>query len=178
MKRAAALLATFVGLAIVVHVAAILAAPRAIMALAIGKLSQGGKEANAFHFSRRTSAQSRDVVRPSPDLAYASCVYDLSKGPVLVEAAPTPGSGYASISVFAGNTDNIGVFDTIANPQGVRFVLARAGEALPDRVTRLQLPVVTSPSAKGVILDRRLAPTQAAFELADKARRTDRCAPL
>lgn len=178
MKRAVSLLATFLAAAGVTHLVAIMVAPHAIMAIAIDRLGLDGEAVNAFHFARRTSAQSRDVVRPSPDLAYASCVYDLSKGPLLVEAAPTPGGGYASISVFAGNTDNIGVFDTIANPQGVRFVLARAGEALPDKAARLQLPVVASPSAKGVILDRRLAPTEAAFAQADEARRADRCAPL
>ncbi|WP_225207160.1 DUF1254 domain-containing protein [Novosphingobium huizhouense] len=178
MRRPVLLLAAFAVTALLVHLGAIVAAPRVIMALAIGKLGQGGAAVNRFQFSRRTNAQSRDVVRPSPDLAYASCVYDLEKGPLLVEAAPTPGGGYASVSVFAGNTDNIGVFDTIANPQGVRFALVRAGEPFPDKAVRLQLPLVVSPSRKGVILDRRLAPTQAAFDLADKARRADRCAPL
>lgn len=178
MKRALALGLTFAGVALAAHVGTILVAPHALMTLAMRKLSQGDGKVNTFQFARRTTAQSRAIVRPSPDLAYASCVYDLAQGPLLVSAAPTPGGGYASISVFAANTDNIGVFDTIAHPQGIRFVLARAGEPLPDKATRLALPVVLSPSRKGAILDRRLTPTTEAFALAEKARRADSCAPL
>ncbi|BEV00820.1 DUF1254 domain-containing protein [Novosphingobium olei] len=178
MKRALILVAAFLATALAVHVITVFVAPHAIMAVAIRKLGQDGKAVNAFQFSRRTSSQSRAIVRPSPDLAYASCVYDLDSGPLLVKAAPTPGGGYASISVFAGNTDNIGVFDTISHPDGIRFVLARAGEPLPDAAVRLALPVVLSSSRQGVILDRRLAPTAETFALADKARRADSCAPL
>ena len=182
MKRALALGLTFAGVALAAHVGTILVAPHALMTLAMRKLSPanalGDAQVNTFQFARRTTAQSRAIVRPSPDLAYASCVYDLAQGPLLVSAAPTPGGGYASLSVFAANTDNIGVFVTIANPQGIRFVLARAGEPLPDKAARLALPVVLSPSRKGAILDRRLVPTAEAFALADKARRADSCAPL
>ncbi len=178
MKRVLALLATFAAAAAVGHVGTVVAAPHALMALAMDKLSHGGEVANAFTFMRRTSAQSRAVVRPSPDLAYASCVYDLAQGPLLISAAPTPGGGHASISVFASNTDNIATYDTIAYPHGVRFVLALRGEPLPEKVRATGLPVLLSPSRKGVILDRRLAPTAAAFALADKARRADSCAPL
>lgn len=178
MKRHWALAATFAITALVTHAAAIFAAPQTIMMLAMGKLSQRGEAINRFEFSRRVTAQSRWVVRPSPDLAYASCVYDLGHGPVLVTAAPTPGGGYASISVFSDNTDNIGVFDTINSPAGIRFVLVRAGDTLPDKARRLGLPVVSSPSRKGIILDRRLAPTAAQFAAADAARRADTCSTL
>ena len=40
------------------------------------------------------------------------------------------------------------------------------------------VPVIYTPTTRGIILDRRLAPTQAAFDAADKARRKDSCAPL
>lgn len=178
MKRAVALCLAFVLAAGVGHVGTILAAPYAIMAVAMNKLSQGGKVTNAFYFARRTTAQSRQIVRPSPDLAYASCVYDLADGPLLVSAAPAGDGGYASLSVFAANTDNIGVYDTVAHPAGMRFILARDGQVLAPRVRQMGLPVLLSPSRKGIVLDRRLAPTPDAFVLADKARRADTCAPL
>lgn len=155
------------------HVGTILAAPRAIMHVALGKMSGDGRAINRFVFGDRTTQNSRRVVRPSPDLAYASCVYDLSGGPLLVQAAPTPGGGYVSISVFDARTDNIAVFDTSQSPQGIRFVLARAGQGGPSG-----LPVVTANHDRGVILDRRLAPTAQAFAAADQARRADSCAPL
>lgn len=172
-RRRIVLVAVFALSILAGHVGAIMLAPTLIMQVAFTRLSDDGALVNRFKFAPRVSAQSRWVVRPSPDLAYASCAYDLSKGPVLVEVPPSPDGSYASVSVFAGNTDNVAVFDTLSNPRGVRFVLQRAGKMISPGV-----PVVYSPSIKGIILDRRLAPTAKAFAAVDGARRADRCAPL
>jgi uncharacterized membrane protein len=110
------------------------------------------------------------VVRPSPDLAYSTCVYDLSQGPVRISAAPTPGQGYVSVSVFAANTNNIAVFDTTRKPDGIDFVLAREGQQTPPGAE-----VVISPSNRGIVLDRRLAANDELFAAADQARRADKC---
>ncbi|MBK6801270.1 MAG: DUF1254 domain-containing protein [Novosphingobium sp.] len=155
------------------HLGAIVAAPRLIMHVALTRMSQDGKIVNGFQFGPRTTEKSRGVVRPSPDLAYASCVYDLSRGPVLVSAAPSPDQGYVSISVFDARTDNIAVFDTAQYPQGIRFVLAKEGQAVP-----VGEQVVRAKFARGVILDRRLAPTAELFAVADQARRSNICKPL
>lgn len=173
MRPGARYLLAFVAAVAVGHVGTILGAPYVIMHGAMKKLSEQGRLVNAFRFSDRTTSASRWVVRPSPDLAYASCVYDLSDGPILVDVPASPDGGYVSVSVFAGNTDNVAVMDSIRSPGGIRFVLVREGGDAPAG-----LPVVRAPTARGIILDRRLAPTQAAFEAADKARRGDRCAPL
>lgn len=152
------------------HLAAIVAAPRLIMHVALTKMSQDGKQVNQFQFGPRTTEKSRGVVRPSPDLAYASCVYDLSGGPVRVSAAPSPDQGYVSISVFDARTDNIAVFDTAQYPQGIRFVLAMDGQEVPQGEQ-----VVRAKFASGVVLDRRLAPTAEQFAIADQARRANVC---
>lgn len=152
------------------HLAAIVAAPRLIMHVALTKLSQDGRNVNGFQFAPRTTEKSRGVVRPSPDLAYASCVYDLSRGPVLVSAAPSPDQGYVSISVFDARTDNVAVFDSAQYPQGIRFVLAKDGQEVPQGEQ-----VVRTKFARGVVLDRRLAPTAELFAVADKARRANLC---
>jgi uncharacterized membrane protein len=128
---------------------------------------------NQFAFGSRTTQNSRSVVRPSPDLAYATCAYDLSNGPLLIEAAPSPNQGYVSISVFAANTDNIAVFDTSQSPEGIRFVLAREGQATPAGTK-----AVISPTVRGIVLDRRLAPNAELFAAADQARRGDKCQQL
>lgn len=174
MNRALKLTLVFAAAAVVGHVGLVLAVPGTLMDVVIKRASQDGKSFNTFEFGPRTTKDSRRVVRPSPDLAYSTCAYDLSDGPILVSAAPTPGNGYVSISVFADNTDNIAVFDTSQQPQGIRFVLARDGQAVPTG----QMAVVRSPSDKGLILDRRLAPNAEMFAIADKARRADSCAPL
>lgn len=174
MKPALRYLLAFAVASGVGHLVTILAAPSLIMHLAMTKLSEDGRLVNAFRFSDRTTSASRWVVRPSPDLAYASCVYDLSKGPILVDVPVTPGGGYVSVSVFAGNTDNVAVMDSIRNPKGIRFVLQQKNKLVHPGLE----PVIYTPTARGIILDRRLAPTQAAFEVVDKARRLDACAPL
>ena len=173
MNRNVKLLGLFVGAAIVGHLGLVLAVPHALMNIAMDRIVGDDGMTNQFKFGPRTTKDSRGVVRPSPDLAYASCVYDISKGPLLVTAAPSPNQGYASLSVFAANTDNIAALDTSQYPQGIRFVLARKGQAVPAGTQ-----VVESPSDKGIILDRRLAPTAELFAQVDQARRADSCAPL
>lgn len=173
MNRNLKLLSLFVGAAVIGHVALVLAVPNVLMGVAMDRMSEGGTAINRFQFGDRTTEKSRRVVRPSPDLAYASCVYDLSKGPLLVTAAPSPGQGYVSLSVFAANTDNIAALDSSQYPQGIRFVLAMKGQASPAGER-----VIESPSARGIILDRRLAPTAEKFAEVDLARRADNCAPL
>jgi uncharacterized membrane protein len=158
--------AALVGL--IAHFAVIFAAPYVLMGGAMKKLSGGGRAVNQFVFSPRTTEASRAVVRPSPDLAYGACVYDLSKGPLRVHAAPW--SDYMSISVFQANSDNIFVLNDRQAPMGIDFVLAKKDQPRPPGAK-----VVISPSNKGIILDRRLAPSQDAFAKADVARHGDNC---
>ncbi|MFM6951308.1 MAG: DUF1254 domain-containing protein [Novosphingobium sp.] len=173
MNRKLKLLGLFVGAGILGHVGLVMAVPHAIMRVAMSRMSGDSAMVNQFKFGPRTTKDSRGVVRPSPDLAYSSCVYDLSKGPLLVSAAPSPNQGYVSLSVFAANTDNIAALDTAQFPDGIRFVLARKGQAVPAG-----MQVVESPSDKGIILDRRLAPSAEMFAQVDQVRRADSCAPL
>jgi uncharacterized membrane protein len=173
MNRKLKLLGLFVGAGVIGHIGLVMAVPHALMSVAMSRMSGDGARINQFVFGDRTTKDSRRVVRPSPDLAYASCVYDLSKGPLLVSAAPSPNQGYVSLSVFAANTDNIAALDTTQYPNGIRFALARKGQQVPAGVQ-----VVESPSDKGIILDRRLAPTAELFAEVDQARRADSCAPL
>lgn len=170
MKRSVQLGLLFAAAVAIGHVGLVLIAPHFLMSVAIGRVSQNGAEINRFVFGPRTTQNSRGVVRPSPDLAYSTCAFDLSGGPLLIEAAPSPNQGYVSISVFAANTDNIAVLDTAQFSQGIRFVLARQGQPTPAGER-----VVISPSDKGIVLDRRLAPNAELFAAADQARRADKC---
>lgn len=170
MTRRAKLILTFLVAATVGHIGLVLVVPHFLMNVAMKRVSQNGQLVNQFAFGSRTTQNSRNVVRPSPDLAYATCAYDLTQGPLLIEAAPSPNQGYVSLSVFAANTDNIAVFDTRQSPDGIRFVLALKGQTTPAGAR-----VVISPSARGIVLDRRLAPTAELFTVADQARRGDKC---
>lgn len=98
----------------------------------------------------------------------------MSAGPILVDVPPSPDKGYVSVSVFAANTDNVAVMDSLRSPEGIRFILQKERKLVHPG----DVPVIYTPTERGIILDRRLAPTQAEFDRADKARRGDRCAPV
>ena len=169
------LIALFLVAVIAGHIATVLGAPYVLAGAVIWKVSQGGAASNRFTFMPRTTEASRGVVRPSPDLAYAICPFDLSRGPIHVRAAPW--GDYMSISVFQANGDNVYAVNDREAPRGVDFILA-TGEQAASVQGRPGMPVVMSPSARGLILDRRLAPTAQAFALADRARRADSCSAV
>lgn len=153
------------------HVAVIVAAPYILMRGAMKRVSRDGTSINKWNHGQRVSEQSRRVVRPSPDLAYSACVYDLSSGPIRVTAAPW--DDYMSVSVFAANSDNFFVVNDRQAPDGVDFTLIRAGDEKPAGVAT----VVESPSTRGIVLQRRIAPTEERFALAHAARQADVCGP-
>lgn len=102
-------------------------------------------------------ADARTVVRPSPDLIYSICIFDVSEYPVLFKAE-VPDT-YWSISGFAENTDN---FFSINNQEHVKpgsaeIVVVREGVSYPDSEN---VHVVESPSDTGIILIRMFKPSQ------------------
>ncbi|MDO9489976.1 MAG: DUF1254 domain-containing protein, partial [Sphingomonadaceae bacterium] len=98
-------LAPFV-VAIVVAVAAydlaLMATPRLLMAAAFERISAGG--VNRFTFTPLATDRSRAIVRPSPDLAYSSCPFDVADAPLLIDVPAVPAS-YWSLSVFDAETN-------------------------------------------------------------------------
>lgn len=61
---------------------------------------------NTFHHGRAPTHRSRQIVMPSPDLVYSSCVYDLSAGDLVIKGQLPPQGHYWSLSLYAHNTDN------------------------------------------------------------------------
>lgn len=119
------------------------------------------------------TAESQTIVRPSPDLAYSICAFDLTKGPVEVRAHPVPGH-YWSLTVFDSKTDVAFVeSDRDSKGAAVELVLATAGQAVPDGVRRITLP-----SAKGVALLRVLLKNRAEFDVVTQDRKQSYCRPL
>ena len=169
MKRIVHLGALALVVALLSHFVTVWAAPYVLMSGAMKRISRGGDLVNKWSHPPRTSAKSRTVVRPSPDLAYSACVYDLSEGPVRVTASAW--DDYMSVSVFAHNSDNIFVINDRQAPAGVDLIILRRGAPRPAGA---QL-VVESPSRRGIVLQRRVAPTQERFNAAAAARSKDHC---
>lgn len=154
------------------HLAIVTAYPYRAMDKAMDRISQDSAAVNQWRHGQRATGKSRRIVRPSPDLANSSCVYDLSDGPVRIRVAP--GDGYMSVSLYAANSDNYFVVNDRNAPDGFDMILYRRGQPRPAGAAL----VVESPSRRGIVLERRLAPTQAMFEAAAVARAGDVCEPL
>ena len=152
-------------LAAAVHGLAVWALPRVVMHAAMSRLvpatSAVQEERVRAVYPPLTTAAARQIVLPSPDLAYALCVYDLSQGPVDIDAAPE-WPGYWSVALYADNTDNYFVrHDRAARTQPVHWRLAlREGSdtaaATSLAATAAGRELVLSPSALGLVLMRVL----------------------
>jgi uncharacterized membrane protein len=152
-------------LAAVIHGLAVWALPRVVMRGAMSRLvpaNSAEKDARVrVFYPPLTTATARQIVLPSPDLAYALCVYDLSTGPVDVDAA-LDWPGYWSVALYADNTDNYFVRnDRVAGARPVRWRLAlRKGADTAAATSRAAAAagreLVWAPSARGLLLMRVL----------------------
>lgn len=136
------------------------------------------KLATQSGFNRMThgplvTAESQTIVRPSPDLAYSVCAFDLTQGPVKVHAHPVPGH-YWSLTVFDNET-NVAFVESDRDSRGapVEVVLATADQVVPGGVR-----TITMPSAKGVALLRVLLKDRAEFANVTRDRKQSYCRPL
>lgn len=127
----------------------------------------------------RADAEARTVVRPSPDLLYTACAFDLSRGPLQLTAL-VPDS-YLSISGFAADSSNffaVNDRDAVSDADGQRrleIVLSRSADVRVPDGARL----VVAPDDRGLVLFRTLIVDEAALpELQARYQAAQRCAPL
>lgn len=165
------LIAALIGILLggVAYAVAIRQTPGILMSAAVGRVAKGAGM-NAMFFGPLATDQSRAIVRPSPDLAYATCAFDVSKGPVLVDAMPVP-APYWSLSVFDAQTD---VAFARNNEQSggrpIKVAILKAGMAAPAGYE--PVPVTGD---KGVALIRVLVADRANFAALDVARKASKC---
>lgn len=162
----------FIGVAAAgIHVVTVAAVPSFIMARVIDAV--GGEATGRILFSDRPDETARRVVRPSPDLLYSICVYDVSKNPLRITTG-APADTYWSVSFFADNTDNFFVFnDTRAQGKSGTILLIGKGQQLPAQDGTVT--VVSAPSPRGLVLFRTLISDEARLPEIDRQRREARC---
>jgi uncharacterized membrane protein len=161
-----------VALAVIAYEATLVETPRLLMAAALRRVERLGG-VNVLRHPPMATAAARTIVRPSPDLAYSSCVFDLSGGPVLVEAAPVPAL-YWSLSVFDARTDVAFVRNNRdSGGAPIRVALALAGQSVPAGIETVRLR-----APRGIALIRILVETRERFPAIDRARRASRCRRL
>lgn len=166
MRRWLGPLAVLIASAGAAHALTLHFAPNVIMAAAMDALAKRGVALHAFTRPQRVTPQTQQVVRSSPDLYYALCRYDLGKPRARLAVTMGQWPDYQSLAFFDARTDN---FATLRGTgREVRIVLLAPGS--PD-----EPGAIVSPSAKGVILIRRLAPDAARFAAAAEAGKGDAC---
>lgn len=146
--------------------------PRVLMSFATQRISKAGGY-NTMNAAPLATDQARAIVRPSPDLAYLSCAYDVSNGPVLVDVAPVP-APYWSLAVYDARTDVAFVRNNIdANGQPIRIAIALAGQPIPNGMQAVRVA-----DARGIALVRILVQDRGQFPAIDAARKKSSCKPL
>ena len=151
--------------------AAILAIPYGLMNIAIDRLGQGG--VNQMSHGNLAAPERQPVVRPSPDLAYSSCPYDLSAGPIAIDVAPVAGR-YSSLSIFDAATDVIFVRNDVeARGNPYRIIVAREGQAVSAGAE-----IVRTNHDRGIALIRLLLKDPSEIGALGAARRQSSCTPV
>jgi uncharacterized membrane protein len=171
-------IAIAVALALVVHAVTLVDLPEAVMARALDDLSHG-RGYNTIRHADRADANSRRIVRPSPDLFYSVCPFDLDQahGALRVHADVPPGT-YWSVSVFDAYTDNVFIENNRQATGGkVDFVIVGPKSGLIDGGKAHAPQQVYSPTTKGLVLFRTLIDDEANLPEIDAARRQATCAP-
>ena len=158
--------------AVLVHVASVMAIPRLVMWRATGLMARNNGY-NTMSHAVRATWQSRTIVRPSPDLLYSSCPYDLpTPGTALRVHASAMPETYWSVSVFDADTDNIYVLnDRQAKNGSVDFVLTGPNTGILTGGPRQ----VWSPTTHGVVLFRTLVDDETRFAEIDAGRKHAAC---
>jgi uncharacterized membrane protein len=165
-------LAAALAIALAVHAASVLVLPRAIMWRTLAVLSRDAGT-NTMSHAQRANADSRLIVRPSPDLLYSTCPFDLAKahGALRVHAQGMPAT-YWSVSAFDAATGNFFVRnDRAARGGAVDFLIIAPGTF----VDGTRLPVIVSPSERGIVLFRTLINDETRLAEIDARRRNAAC---
>lgn len=143
-----------------------------LMEGAVRRISADGG-LNTMRFGNLASPTNQPIVRPSPDLAYSSCPFDLSAGPLLITYVPVEGR-YSSLSIFDGRTDVVFVRnDQQAGGKPVRVAVARPRQTVP-----VGLETVRVEYDRGIALVRVLLADPAEISKLDPVRRRSSCKTL
>ena len=161
-------------IAVLVHAASLLLLPRLIMMRTMAAMTRRAA-VNTIFFPPRPTAQARGIVRPSPDLLYSVCVYDLgAAGGVLRISTHDMPNTYWSVAVFDAETNNFYALNDRQSKTGAAdFVLASKGASIAAG----PLPVISAPTDRGIVLFRTLVADESRLAEIDAARHNANCAP-
>ena len=167
MKRLIGPLALCIVLGLATHAAIVHYAPSFIMDRAMTMLGQRGTPVHGFNLAPQMRPETQSVVRPSPDLAYSACMFDFAEAPNGVRVVMAAYDGYSSLSFFDAETNNFKTIRGSGEPQQTFMHPPWASD-----------PTHAAPSDKGIVLIRRLAPTNEDYAQVTETAKGDICEPL
>ncbi len=129
---------------------------------------------NTFFHGRAPTAKARQIVMPSPDLVYSSCVYNLGNGPLRMQGNLPPGGHYWSLSLYAHNTDNYFVLNDRELPDrrfDVTLYPPASGQVSESK------SAVKSPSLTGIALIRMIQRREDDLAVIQAAQQSTTCKP-
>ena len=128
---------------------------------------------NRMAYGNLSTPTNQPIVRPSPDLAYSTCPFDLSEGPLLVTVVPVAGR-YSSLSVFDARTDVVFVHNDIqARERPFKIAIARSGQEVPEGVETIRVDY-----DRGIALIRLLLADPKEIAQLEAVRRQSSCATI
>ena len=128
------------------------------------RMAESGVPLNQWNASPRMTPQTQTIVRPSPDLSYAICRFNVQEGALLISA---PGwDGYGSLSVFDARTNNVLVTDLDGQSAGILLYHPQKPPKQEGRSYIRTDEEVVAFSGEGVALIRRVAPSKDKYEQA------------
>ena len=154
--------------------------PGFIMGKAMERFETLGGEPNiAGHFPP-IDETARTVVRPSPDIIYSGCMYDVSNGPVAITLPALEGESYVSVSFFDARTNNFAAFNNrdFGGAAAEILLVQDSGLTQPNRVMAEVDELVFAPTSTGLVLLRRVLSGGVTIEDADAHRRQFVCEAL
>jgi uncharacterized membrane protein len=161
-------------LAAAIHWTAVAFAPDVIMGRVMSAV--GARNTNAIAHTERPTAAARRIVKPSPDLLYSTCVFDVTRRPLKITTA-APAGTYWSVAFYAANTDNFFVLnDSAAKGRPATIVLMGQDQTIPPQPEGTR--VVTAPTPRGIVLFRTLIDDDAREAELDQQRRAASCEPM
>jgi len=155
--------------------------PGFIMGKAMERFETLGGEPNlAGHFPP-IDETARTVVRPSPDIIYSGCMYDVGNGPVAITLPALEEAGYVSVSFFDARTNNFAAFNNRDfGGAAARLILhgPTPAHTHTDPGFAEHDERVLAPTSSGLVLLRRVLSGGVAIDDADTHRRQFECAAL
>lgn len=166
MKRFFISALIFIGAGFIGHKITLKIVPKLIMTKAMSTMADRGIALHDFTLSARNTPQTQTVVRPSPDLAYSICRFDLDKTEQ-VDIRVGAWDKVASVSFFDAHTNNFATIRLDANNE-TRLTLRKEG-------TEENNDAIMSPTSKGLVLIRRLASTDSDYKRIELIAQSDQC---